>query len=124
MSMTLATDSGSAPRSNDDGEVAPLASRQQAEVLRIVQQALNNVRKHADATVVRVRIRGVADGLEILIADNGRGFSPAEADPSGFGMESMRQRAELIGATLAIDSAPADGTRLTLHVPAQPLKRP
>ena len=106
------------------GEVAPLASRQQAEVLRIVQEALNNVRKHADATVVRVRIRGVADGLEILVADNGRGFSPAEADPSGFGMESMRQRADLIGATLAIDSAPADGTRLTLHVPAQPLRRP
>ena len=107
-----------------DGEVSALTPRGQAEVLRIVQEALNNVRKHADATVVRVRISGGPDEVRVVVADNGRGFDPAEPDLPGFGMESMRQRAELIGASLAVDAAPADGTRLTLRVPVPQVGRP
>jgi signal transduction histidine kinase len=107
-----------------DGEVSALTPRGQAEVLRIVQEALNNVRKHADATVVRVRISGGPDEVRIVVADNGRGFDPSEPDLPGFGMESMRQRAELIGARLAVDAAPADGTRLTLRVPGPQVGRP
>ena len=107
-----------------DGEVSALTPRAQAEVLRIVQEALNNVRKHADATVVRVRISGGPDEVRIVVADNGRGFDPSEPDLPGFGMESMRQRAELIGASLAVEAAPADGTRLTLRVPVPQVGRP
>jgi signal transduction histidine kinase len=99
-----------------DGAPPEIGARAQAEVIRIVQEALTNVRKHADATVVRV---GVAtdDGLmRITINDNGRGFHP-DAAHGGFGLDSMRERAALIGATLTISSQPQDGSRVELRLP-------
>jgi signal transduction histidine kinase len=98
-----------------DGPVPDVGPKVQAEVLRIVQEALTNVRKHADATVVRVGVVTDED-LRITIADNGRGFRP-EVDTGGFGLESMRQRAALMGATLSISSEPRDGTRIELVLP-------
>ncbi len=95
-----------------DGPSPELGPRAQAEVLRIVQEALTNVRKHADATVVRVNV-STDGGLRLTIADNGRGFRP-EALASGFGLESMRQRAEVIGADLNVESEPQNGTRVQL----------
>jgi signal transduction histidine kinase len=97
------------------GPVPAMEPRTQAEVLRIVQEALNNVRKHADATVVRVGLES-GDDLRLTIADNGRGFRP-DVPTGGFGLESMRQRAELIGATLTVSSEPQDGTRIELVIP-------
>ncbi|MCV0403824.1 MAG: sensor histidine kinase [Chloroflexi bacterium] len=97
------------------GRPPDVGPRAQAEVLRIVQEALTNVRKHADATVVRVDV--ASDGeLRLVIADNGRGFR-TESAPPGFGLESMRQRAELIGARLTVTSEPQNGTRVEVHVP-------
>jgi signal transduction histidine kinase len=99
-----------------DGPEPQIGPREQAEVLRIVQEALTNVRKHADATVVRIRVE--SDGeLRVLVADNGRGFHTAGDTDGGFGLESMRQRASTIGATLAITSEPRNGTRVVLTVP-------
>jgi two-component system nitrate/nitrite sensor histidine kinase NarX len=99
-----------------EGTTEPeIGPRAQAEVIRIVQEALNNVRRHADATVVRVTIR-TDDHLRITITDNGRGFHP-ELAPAGFGLESMRQRAALIGAELSVSSAPQDGSRVDLTLP-------
>jgi signal transduction histidine kinase len=97
------------------GPVPEMEPRAQAEVLRIVQEALTNVRKHADATVVRVDLESGAD-LTVTIADNGRGFR-SDVATGGFGLESMRQRAELIGARLTVSSEPRDGTRVELVVP-------
>ena len=99
------------------GPMPHIEPRAQAEVLRIVQEALTNVRKHADATVVRVDLESGAD-MKVTIADNGRGFRPDVAT-GGFGLESMRQRAELIGATLTVRSEPSDGTRVELVVPVK-----
>ena len=98
----------SSPRRTGAGDRAAA----QAEVLRIVQEALTNVRKHADATVVRVSVAS-GDDLRIAVVDNGRGFRPDAVD-GGFGLDSMRQRAELIGATLSITSKPRDGSRVEL----------
>ena len=100
---------------NEDGVDPEIGSRAQAELIRIVQEALTNVRKHADATVVRVIVR-TDDQLHITIADNGRGFRP-ETVPPGFGLESMRQRAAVIGARLSVTSAPQDGSRVELVMP-------
>jgi signal transduction histidine kinase len=97
------------------GPTPDVEPRAQAEVLRIVQEALTNVRKHADATVVRVGLE-TADGFRISIADNGRGFRP-EVATGGFGLESMRQRAALIGARLSVRSEPRGGTRIELLLP-------
>jgi signal transduction histidine kinase len=98
-------------------DLPPLAPRVQAEALRIAQEALTNVRRHADATVVRVRA-AVADGrLVLLVGDNGRGFDPAAVGDTAYGLASMRERAALIGGELRIDSAPQAGTRVSLRVP-------
>lgn len=100
-----------------NGETPPLEPRTQAEVLRVVQEALNNVSKHADATVVRVRVDADAGHVQVTISDNGRGFDP-ERDPGrGYGLSSMRQRASLIGAALRLESRPQDGTRVVLELP-------
>jgi signal transduction histidine kinase len=100
------------------GEPPELPARVQAEILRIAQEALNNVRKHADATVVRVGVSAGEDGLTIRVIDNGKGFEP-DRSTRGFGLVGMRERAGLIGARLKIESAPSDGTRVTLSVPSR-----
>ncbi len=98
-----------------DGMEPELEPKVQAEVVRIVQEALTNARKHADATVVRVTVES-GDELRIAVSDNGRGFHP-EAVSGGFGLDSMRQRASLIGATLTISSEPQGGSRVELTMP-------
>ena len=100
-----------------DGSEPEIGPRARAEIVRIVQEALTNVRKHADATVVRVNVAG-GDELRITISDNGRGFRP-DAVAGGFGLDSMRQRAALIGATLTISSMPRDGSRIELVMPLE-----
>ncbi|HSK94011.1 MAG TPA: sensor histidine kinase [Candidatus Angelobacter sp.] len=98
-----------------DGDAPALPARTQAELLRIVQEALNNVRKHADATVVRVRTAVEGGTLEITVGDNGRGFDPGRT-PDGYGLAGMRERAQLIGATVEIESEPSDGTCVRVKV--------
>ena len=94
-----------------------LTARAQAEALRIVQEALTNVRRHADATVVRVRAGVEAGQLVVVVGDNGCGFDPDTVGRTAFGLESMRERAALIGGQLRIDSRPRDGTRVSLLLP-------
>jgi signal transduction histidine kinase len=89
---------------------------QQAELLRICRESLSNARKHADATRVRVSLKDEGSDLLLSIADNGRGFDPDHV-MVGFGLESMRQRAQIVGAELNIDSAEMAGTRVTVRVP-------
>jgi len=101
------------------GEGPALSARAQAELLRILQEALNNVRKHADATVVRVRVSSDAETASLAVTDNGRGFEPAEVDHGRYGLQSMRERAELIGGRFAVESHPQDGTRVRVEVPVQ-----
>jgi signal transduction histidine kinase len=100
-----------------DATVERLGPRAQAELLRIAQEALANARKHADATRVWVRGEPTPDGLRLTVADNGRGFDVGAGGSKGYGLRSMRERAELIGASLTVDSRPQDGTRLIVDVP-------
>jgi signal transduction histidine kinase len=94
-----------------------LAPRTQVEVVRILQEALTNVRKHADATVVRVNAE-VGDGqLQLSVIDNGRGFRPGETSGDGVGMQGMKERARLLGGELRVVSEPSAGTALHLTVP-------
>ncbi len=98
-------------------ELPTLPARAEVEALRIVGEALTNVRRHADATVVRVR-GGVEDGrLALEIRDNGRGFEPASLGAGTYGVAGMRERAAQIGGELEIDSAPRQGTSVRLRVP-------
>ena len=55
--------------------------------------------------------------MRLSVSDNGRGFDPGAGGSRGYGLRSMRERAELIGATLSIESQPHDGTRVVVDVP-------
>jgi signal transduction histidine kinase len=95
---------------------AGMHHRTAAEAVRIVEEALSNAGRHADPTLVRVEARVESDVLLVTVRDNGRGFD-THAVPSGrFGLAGMRERAELIGGELVLDSQPLDGTRLSLRV--------
>jgi signal transduction histidine kinase len=100
-----------------EGELPRLTPRAEAELLRIAQEALNNVIRHADATMVRVRVGIVDSHLELVVGDNGVGFEPSEVAEDSVGLASMRERAQIIGGELEIDSQPLDGTRIRVRVP-------
>jgi PAS domain S-box-containing protein len=90
------------------------------QLLRIVQEALANVRKHAGGpTQISVRLRAEAGQMQLTIADNGAGFDPAQTGGDGrrFGLQVMRQRAERIGGQFAVHSAPGQGTWVEVCVP-------
>ena len=99
------------------GIPATLAPRVQVELLRIVSEALNNVRKHADATLVRVNSEVVGGELLVTVTDNGRGFSQTEAFDQGMGLQGMRERARLIGGSLLVRSEIAGGTTIEVRAP-------
>jgi signal transduction histidine kinase len=91
---------------------------------RVVQEALTNVVRHAQATSCRVVMRRIGDRLEITIQDNGRGFDPdliAEAGVrKGLGLLGMRERAGQLKGTVRVQSAPGEGTRVKVELPATP----
>lgn len=94
-----------------------LPPRTQVEVLRILQEALTNVRKHADATVVRVNAEVAERSFQLSVIDNGRGFRPTETSGDGLGVQGMRERARLLGGDLHVLSEPSGGTAVQLSVP-------
>ncbi|HEV7670503.1 MAG TPA: GAF domain-containing sensor histidine kinase [Thermoanaerobaculia bacterium] len=92
----------------------------QRQLLRIFQEVLANVRKHAQASWIRVTLAysGDADELHLLISDNGVGFEPELAAEGGrFGLKTMAERAAAIGATLVVKSQHGEGTRVELKLP-------
>ena len=84
-------------------------------VFRILQESLNNAAKHSQASVIRVLLQGSAEDLVLVVEDDGKGFDPKRLEDEnsrrmGMGLLGMRERAELFGGTLSIDSAPGKGT--------------
>lgn len=99
------------------GIPSSLAPRVQVELLRIVSEALTNVRKHADATMVRISGEVSEAELVITITDNGRGFAQEEAFDQGMGLRGMRERARLIGGSLLVMSELSGGTTIEVRAP-------
>jgi len=89
------------------------------EVLRVANEALANALQHAGASRVTVTLELVDPLVGLAVADDGRGFDPAEARRTSgrFGLTSMRERAEALGGLLRVDSAPGTGTTVRLEVP-------
>jgi PAS domain S-box-containing protein len=85
-------------------------------IYRIVQEQLNNILKHSEASRVLIRLKHTENGLLLSIHDNGIGFDPAERAP-GIGLENIRRRAATMGGELRILSAPGKGCELLLQVP-------
>jgi len=101
-------------------ELDPLAARMsepvETAVYRIVQESLTNVAKHAAATTVRVVASREGERTTITISDDGRGFTPAAGAGGGIGLDSMRERAELVAGTLVVSSRPGAGTRVSVEI--------
>ena len=92
----------------------------EVQILRILQEGLTNVRKHANASCVQVAFAPLDGRIQISMRDDGQGFEPGkhQDDPRrGFGLQFMRERAEAIGGSLELRSAPGKGTEVLLVVP-------
>jgi two-component system nitrate/nitrite sensor histidine kinase NarX len=97
----------------------------QAQLIRIIQEALSNVRKHAGAQNVSIRGIQKSDSVLIEVCDDGRGFAPEQVDGSlRFGLRGMHERAESIGADFQIASQPGAGTILSLRLPVPVKENP
>ena len=90
-------------------------------ILRMAQEALRNVERHARATHVVVRLQSTREALEFRIEDDGVGFDPQALRPGHYGIVGLREQAELIGAELRIDSQPGAGTRLCISLSLSPV---
>jgi signal transduction histidine kinase len=100
---------------------ARLSPHVEAAVYRIVQEALTNIARHAHATRCRVHLQRLAGSVLVTIEDNGVGFDQRRlkesSDSHGLGLVGIRERASELSGTLRIDSAPGEGTRLTVELP-------
>lgn len=106
--------------SNGDAASLRLPRSTEIQLMRIIQEALSNVRKHAHAEDVTIRFATANETLAIEVADDGAGFDKDSLAPTGwprFGLQTMRERAEAIGGKFVVDSAPRKGTRVTVEVP-------
>lgn len=91
------------------------------EILRIAQEALANVHRHARASHVHVELAAEGAGYRLQVRDDGQGFDPAASQPPGhFGLKIMRERAGRTGSGLEIRSAPGEGTVVTVRFPGAP----
>jgi signal transduction histidine kinase len=99
------------------GEPRPLPAALEVVLLRVAQEALANVRKHAAARTVRVGLRYTDGMVSLQVNDDGQGFSPD--DPaSGYGLRGMRERVTLVHGRFEVTSSPGAGTCLRAEVPA------
>ncbi|MET9804753.1 sensor histidine kinase [Streptomyces sp. NPDC006368] len=106
-----------------DGTPVALPDRVRSALLRIAQGALANVREHADAGSTALTLTYLDDQVVLDIADDGRGFDPAAPAPPGdrgHGLSAIRARAQQLGGTVTIESAPGEGTVLSVSIPLSP----
>jgi two-component system, NarL family, sensor histidine kinase UhpB len=100
-----------------EGDLSDLDGDVQLVVYRVAQEALANAARHSGAEQIEATLRRVDDGVELTVADDGRGFA-FEQSERGLGIGGMRERALLIGAELTIESRPGRGTTVRLSVPS------
>ncbi len=94
------------------GQEADLTAEEAQTMYRIAEEALSNVERHAAAQNVTVHLACGTDRVDLVIRDDGVGFDPATVDPERYGLTGMRERAALVGATLAVHSRPGGGTEI------------
>jgi two-component system, NarL family, sensor histidine kinase UhpB len=98
------------------GDFSDLDDDVQLVVYRVAQEGLTNAARHSGAKRIAISLRRTGRGVELEVADDGRGFA-FEQSERGLGIGGMRERALLIGAELTIESRPGDGTTVRLLVP-------
>lgn len=105
------------------GEEKRLANDVELAVFRIVQESLSNIRRHSKANEALVKLDFTGDEINVIVLDKGVGFLPGTETPGFFtsrgklGLYEMQQRAQLVGASLKIDSSLGEGTKVILKCP-------
>ena len=104
-----------------DAEAVGLSNLAEIQLIRIIQEALNNTFKHAEATAGKISFEPDGRFLKVTIEDNGKGFRPEEIAEKKlhFGLQTMRERAKGLGGKFIIDSAPGKGTKVTVLLPKE-----
>ncbi|GAJ01534.1 unnamed protein product, partial [marine sediment metagenome] len=98
-------------------KLSPIAELQ---LLRIIQEALTNVRRHALASAVEVKLENTSESVKMTVRDNGQGFNllDLEKAPPGYhGLNIIKERAEGLGGSMNISTAPGEGTELRVSLP-------
>ncbi|WP_231930460.1 HAMP domain-containing sensor histidine kinase [Friedmanniella luteola] len=117
LASDFTTHSGGTVERGFDAHLPPLTEEQELVLYRVAQEALTNVARHADARTVRLRLLADPEGVELVVADDGRGLGRA---PEGSGLRGMRERALLVGGRLSVRSpGSAGGTEVRLRVPVR-----
>lgn len=106
----------------EEGLLEQLSGRGGTELLRIVQEALTNVRRHSGARQVNVAVSSRDGTIQAEVSDDGRGFDPG-ALPPGIGTLGMRERTLGLGGRLEVESEPGAGTTIRFEAPLQNLRR-
>ena len=101
------------------GDPIPLHPDIEVTLLRATQEALANIRKHAQATAVQLTLSYIDDVVVLDVQDNGVAFAGAAASPlsGGYGLQAMRERAEQCGGSVALESEPGEGTTVVVSIP-------
>jgi two-component system sensor histidine kinase UhpB len=99
------------------GELDGLGEDEEITVYRVVQEALNNVGRHAGASSVQVELERRGNGTEVRVRDDGTGFDPGSGPAAGLGLRGMAERARVAGGELDVSSTPGGGTYVTLRLP-------
>jgi two-component system NarL family sensor kinase len=101
-----------------------LPARVEEALYRIAQEALVNIRRHAQADTVRIELRQIGDNVQLIVADNGRGFDIEQASAPGgsthvhgFGLIGMQERAHLLNGRMQISSCPGAGAQVVVTIP-------
>ena len=107
---------------NINGLNSRLAGQLEVAIFRIVQEALTNVARHAQAKKAGIAIDVNGDAINLTVEDDGRGFNPDDprwSDPKYRGLATMRQRVEMFGGLMTIESSAGNGTKIMVTLPAQ-----
>ncbi|HVS95779.1 MAG TPA: ATP-binding protein [Puia sp.] len=102
------------------GEERTLPANRELVVYRVIQELLNNIVKHAEATAIHLCMRYEPEKLTVIVEDDGVGFDPetiAAQERSGIGLRNVLNRMSMISGTASIQSAPGAGAKITLHLP-------
>ena len=123
----VVTESGLPAHLHLHGDAVPVSTPIAVAVLRATQEALSNIRRHADAGRVDVSLTFLAESISLDVIDDGRGFDPVQpygsSTGTGLGLEGIRARTLELDGTVEIDSAPGRGTALNISVPTRRQER-
>lgn len=100
-----------------NGDLVFLNSQKELILFRIVQEALNNIMKHAAAKKIEITMNYFNDHIEMQIKDDGRGFVNGPGCLKGTGIANMNRRAEILNGHCIVTSNPGDGTQITIEIP-------